>query len=271
MNLVGKDNYTSLKLDEFGHDFKLANAYGARLIIGDDNEPKGFIDDGSNLKSIVTNETVLLNPKGAKPFTAKFFATVVQSMNGVPTFRDKSGGLYRRFRMLNFPKQYPDTPAGKRIKNDYIYDRQLLEWILKKALEVDVTTIIDTKESQELVFDTRLDNDPVLYFVEEVVSRLQSTRFPTSFLFNLFCAFMKSENSPTKIKQRSFTKQVRPYMERRSWKYDNKNLSSLDHFDKRDLDLVDEYDDRVGTNYFLLAGQRVRTRTGIFYRDEKAG
>ena len=121
------------------------------------------------------------------------------------------------------------------------------------------------------MFDTRLDNDPVLYFVEEVVSRLQSTRFPTSFLFNLFCAFMKSENSPTKIKQRSFTKQVRPYMERRSWKYDNKNLSSLDHFDKRDLDLVDEYDDRVGTNYFLLAGQRVRTRTGIFYRDEKAG
>lgn len=271
MNLVGKDNYTSLKLDEFGHDFKLANAYGARLIIGDDNEPKGYIDDGSNLKSIVTNETVLLNPKGAKPFTARFFATVVQSMNGVPTFRDRSGGLYRRFRMIYFPKQYPDTPAGKRIKDDYIYDRRLLEWILKRALEIDVTTIIDTRESQELVYDTRLDNDPVLYFVEEVVNRLQSTRFPTSFLFNLFCAFMKSENNPTKLKQRSFTKQIRPYMESKGWKYDNKNLSSLDRFDKRDLDLVDEYDDRVGTNYPRLAEQDVRTRTGIFYRDDPTG
>lgn len=270
MNLVGKDNYTSLKLDEFGHDFKLANAYGARLIIGDDNEPKGFIDDGSNLKSIVTNETVLLNPKGAKPFTARFFATVVQSMNGVPTFRDKSGGLYRRFRMLNFPKQYPDTPAGKRIKNDYIYDRQLLEWILKKALEVDVTTIIDTKESQELVYDTRLDNDPVLYFVEEVVGQLKSIRLPTSFLFNLFCAFMKSENSPTKLKQRSFTKQVRPYMEDKGWKYDNKSLTASKYFNQDDMKLVHQFDDLVGTNYPRLAEQEVRTRKGIFYRDDKA-
>mgnify|MGYP000101100753 FL=1 len=173
--------------------------------------------------------------------------------------------------MLNFPKQYPDTPAGKRIKNDYIYDRQLLEWILKKALEVDVTTIIDTKESQELVYDTRLDNDPVLYFVEEVVGQLKSTRVPTNFLFNLFCAFMKAENSPTKLKQRSFTKQVRPYMERRGWKYDNKNLTASKYFNKADMQLVHGFDDLVGTNYPRLAEQGVRTRMGIFYRDEKAG
>ena len=82
MNLVGKNNYTALKLEEFDHSFLLAQAYGASLIIGDDNDPKGYIDNGSTLKSIVTNELVLINPKGQRPFSAKFYCTIVQSMNG---------------------------------------------------------------------------------------------------------------------------------------------------------------------------------------------
>ena len=150
MNLVGEDNYASLKMVEFDQQFLLAQAYGATLIIGDDNEPKGFIEDGSTLKSVVTNEPVLINPKGLTPFTARFYCTIVQSMNGIPRFKDTSGGLYRRFRMIKFNHHYDETKENKRIKHEYVANPRLLEWILKTALTVNIDEIIDTEESMTM-------------------------------------------------------------------------------------------------------------------------
>ncbi len=221
MNLVGKDNYTALKLEEFDHPFLLAQAYGASLIIGDDNNPKGYIDNGSTLKSIVTNELVLINPKGQRPFSAKFYCTIVQSMNGFPRFKDTSNGLYRRFRLIQFNHQYPDTPEGRKVKDEYVKDQQLLQWILKKALAVNIDTIINTQESRQAVNDLQLENDIVLSFVNEVVPDLESTRIPITLLFALFRKYSEDNNNKNGMTRATFTRRVKPLMEQRGWKYKN--------------------------------------------------
>lgn len=221
MNLVGKNNYTALKLEEFDHSFLLAQAYGASLIIGDDNDPKGYIDNGSTLKSIVTNELVLINPKGQRPFSAKFYCTIVQSMNGFPRFKDTSNGLYRRFRLIQFNHQYPDTPEGRKVKDEYVKDQQLLQWILKKALAVNIDTIINTQESRQAVNDLQLENDIVLSFVNEVVPDLESTRIPITLLFALFRKYSEDNNNKNGMTRATFTRRVKPLMEQRGWKYKN--------------------------------------------------
>lgn len=221
MNLVGKDNYTALKLEEFDHPFLLAQAYGASLVIGDDNDPKGYIDNGSTLKSIVTNELVLINPKGQRPFSARFYCTIVQSMNGFPRFKDTSNGLYRRFRLIQFNHQYPDTPAGRKIKDEYVKNQQLLQWILKKALTVNIDTIINTQESQQAVNDLQLENDIVLSFVNEMVPDLESTRIPITLLFALFRKYSEDNNNKNGMTRATFTRRVKPLMEQRGWKYKN--------------------------------------------------
>src|SRR5699024_10743163 len=141
-----------------------------------------YIDDGSTLKSVVTNELVLINPKGTPPFSAKFNTTVVQSMNAFPRFRDTTGGLYRRFRLIKFNHQYPDTPAGRKIKDEYIYNEELLQWLLKKALTIDTSTIIDTKESKEMVTDIQLESDIVR---DRKSTRLNSSHVSISYA--VFC------------------------------------------------------------------------------------
>ena len=219
MNLVGKNNYTALKLEEFDHPFLLAQAYGASLVIGDDNDPKGYIDNGSTLKSIVTNELVLINPKGQRPFSAKFYCTIVQSMNGFPRFKDTSNGLYRRFRLIQFNHQYPDTPEGRKVKDEYVKDQQLLQWILKRALTVNIDTIINTQESQRAVNDLQLENDIVLSFVNEVVPDLESTRIPITLLFALFRKYSEDNNNKNGMTRATFTRRVKPLMEQRGWKY----------------------------------------------------
>lgn len=219
MNLVGKGNYTALKLEEFDHPFLLAQAYGASLIIGDDNDPRGYIDNGSTLKSIATNELVLINPKGQQPFSAKFYCTIVQSMNGFPRFKDTTGGLYRRFRLIKFNHQYPDTASGRLVKDRYIKDEQLLRWILKKALTINIDTITNTAESQAAVDELQLENDTVLSFTQEVVPDLKSSRMPIDLLFTLFRKYTDDKNSAANMKQATFTRRIKPLMKQAGWTY----------------------------------------------------
>lgn len=241
MNLVGKDNYTALKLSEFDDAFLLAQAYGASLIIGDDNPPLKYIDDGSTLKSVVTNELVLINPKGMPPFSAKFNATVVQSMNAFPRFRDTTGGLYRRFRLIKFNHQYPDTPAGRKIKDEYIYNKDLLEWLLKKALTIDISSIVDTNESKEMVNDIQIESDIVRAFVVDVVNDLTSTRIPAKFLYELFVQYAEANHNPTNMTQNTFTRRLKPILEEQGFKYERNSKAPLNYFESKDARLLPEY------------------------------
>ncbi|HJF29622.1 MAG TPA: phage/plasmid primase, P4 family [Ligilactobacillus saerimneri] len=248
INLVGNGNYKALMLDQFDNDFLLAQGYGGRLLIGDDNPPERYIDNGSNLKSIITNEIVLINPKGLPPFTARFNAIVIQSMNGLPKFKDKTGGLYRRFRMINFPHQFPDDPASKRVKDTYIYDKRLLEWVLKKSLDINLDQIVNPKESKELVENTRLDNDPVAYFASNYIDPLVSEYLPVKFLFHYFLWVMERENNKQTLSQRKFTTRIKPIMENMGWKFYVTGRRPGNKFKQADLDLMDKYDPGTGLN-----------------------
>lgn len=263
-NLVGDGNFASLKLNEFDVDFLLAQAFGHGLIIGDDNAPKEFVKDGSRLKSIITNDIVMVNPKNIQPFTTRFYCTVVQSMNGMPRFSDTTGGLYRRFRIIQFNKQYEDTPANRKIKNEYINDPQLLQWILKQALTINIDTIIETKESQELVHETQLDNDPVVYFVENYFDEFQSTRLPVKFLFQFFLAAMEAENNPQALKQNTFTKRLQPILEAKGWHYFRNTLTPGNQFKEDDLNLINQFDKGIGTARGYLAEVESNKKQPLF-------
>lgn len=269
INLVGEDNSAALMMDQFSNDFLLAQAYGATLIIGDDNEPKGYIENSSNLKSVVTNESVLVNPKGLTPFTARFYCTIIQSMNGVPRFKDTSGGLYRRFRMIKFNHKYDETKENRRIKHEYIYNPRLLEWILKTALTVNIDTIINTEENKSIVHEVRLDNDPVLSFYENYVPQLKSTRIPVKFLFNYFMSAMDAENNHQQMKQNTFTKQIRPLFKKDGWTYSLKNLAPLAYFDADDKNLIIDNNRGTGVAYGYLADIDPSKTQPLFYKTDK--
>lgn len=241
-NLVGTGNYGSLKLKEFEQDFKLASATGKSLIVGDDNNPNDYNKTSENFKSVATGENVLLNPKGMTPFNYRFNAFIVQSMNGMPRFKDNTSALFRRFRIIKFNHQYPASPASKKIKDEYIKDKQLLEFILKKALSLNFDVLQDTKESQRAINEVKLDNDSVDYFIQNYLGDLDSERIPVKFLFYYFLASMESENNPQSIKQNTFTKRAKPLMKNKGWEYSRNNLAPLELWNKADLEKLKSLD-----------------------------
>ncbi|MBS7576836.1 DNA primase [Enterococcus sp. MMGLQ5-2] len=243
-NLVGKDNTSSLKIKEFESDFKLASAYGKTLLIGDDNNPRDFNETSESFKSVLTGDGVLLNPKGKTPFTTVLTPFVIQSMNGLPRFRDMTDGLLRRLRVIRFNHVYQGNQNNRNIKEKYIYDKRLLEFILYQALQLDFKEVEDTSESREAIYDLVMDNNPVFAFYEEVFSSLESTRLPVRFLFNYFQAYCFYDNQPTKMKQNTFTRELKPLVEKEGWEYTRNNLAPLRYFVEGDDEALYDLDVR---------------------------
>lgn len=249
MALVGPGNYASLKLIEFENDFKLAQAIGTALIIGDDNNPNEFHEDNSKFKSMVTGDIVLINPKGLPPYTAKSHALIVQSMNGRPKLLDTTGGNLRRFKIIKFLHQYEDTPEGRRVKDDYIKRREVLEWTLKEAVKVDIENLVDTSESVSEVEKIRTENDPIAYFIENYFTELKSARIPIAFLFKFFQATQKYETGRTgTTTQRGFTRKLTKCLPA-GWGYDRKNMYVGDCWNNEDLETLKKYSSPIAYEY----------------------
>lgn len=242
MNLVGKNNCGQLKLIEFEDDFKLALVDNKAVIIGDDNNPNSFNEDSSKFKSLTTGETILINPKGMRPYYNRFNSLIIQSMNGVPRFKDSTDAHLRRFRIVKFNHQYKATPENRKIKEDYINRKELLEWLLYKALHSEpVTTFIQTSESDNATQEIKEDNDAVYYFINKYFDELESTRIPSSFLFNYFMACMDYENNHQKIKQRTFNLRAQKILKDKGWEYTSTpKLKPLKYWSGKDQEKLDK-------------------------------
>ncbi|MGX4764240.1 DNA primase family protein [Holzapfeliella sp. JNUCC 72] len=235
INLVGRKNFASLKLKEFEKPFTFASAYGKSLIIGDDNNPKDFNETSENFKSVVTGDPIVINAKHEKPFTTRLTPFVVQSMNGLPRFKDSTDGLLRRIRIVKFNHAYKGEDNNRQIKDSYIYDNRLLEYVLARALHNDFIEMIEPQESKNAVHDLEVENNMILEFYESIFQELRSNRLPMSFLFELYVAWCSTQNNPTKVKQRTFTKEFRQIAEgRNEWTYYRKNHASLEAFKQED-------------------------------------
>ena len=261
MALVGPGNYASLKLRDFENDFKLAQAMGTALIIGDENDPNEFHEDNSIFKSMVTGDIVLINPKGLRPYTAQSRALIVQSMNGRPKLLDTSGGTLRRFKIIKFLHQYKDTPEGRKIKDDYITRPEVLEWILKEAVKIDITSLVETSENKAEVEKIRTENDPVAYFMETYFNELKSSRIPVAFLFKFFQATQRYETgrfNSSSMTQRGFTRKLNKLLPA-GWKYERKSMYVGDFWNHDDIKIIIKYSPEIGHAYYEATKDQPRT------------
>ena len=169
-NIAGKNNYASIKLNQFEKDAVLATIVNKPLVIGDDNDPKKPIDSSENFKSAATGDAIVINDKFEKVYSYKPTCLIVQSLNELPKFKDNTGANYRRIRVIKFNKHYIENADNRKIKDEYIYNKELLEWIVKKAIDVKIDGVmIRTKESNEILEQNKIDSDPFLQFVNEII------------------------------------------------------------------------------------------------------
>ena len=248
-NLVSKERSVALRLKDIENRFDNSRAVGKALVIGDDNSPKDYNPDSANLKTMATGDPLKVEAKGENAQTHNLSCQVVQSMNGLPNFGDVTDGLTRRLRIIEFTKSFKGAENNPNVKEKYIKDPRLLEWIAKESLKHLVLSgeWINTEENKRYIKEIIMDSDPVARYVEERIPQFTSTRLPLKFLYADFKAVYALENGrSTRLNRNIFTKQIKEYMKAKGWEYDKNNKKPLEAFHKADwqlyTDIVKEWD-----------------------------
>ena len=193
--LCGESSYTAIPLCDFSKDFVLEPLTRSTAIIVDENDVGTFIDKAANLKSVITNDVIMVNRKFKMPISYQFYGFMVQCLNEFPRIKDKSDSFYRRQLFIPFDKCFTGQEK-KYIKEDYLHRQAVLEYVLYRVLNMPDYYKLDEPESCVKVLNEYKDfNNPVRQFFEEMSPLFKWDLLPFSFLYELYKAWFR-KNAP---------------------------------------------------------------------------
>lgn len=195
-NLVGQKNYSSLSIPAFKHEFMKEQLLGKTLNIADENPVDIYVDDVQDFKAMITGDDIMINRKHEKPIVAQVKAINIQMLNGLPKTRDKSDSFYRR--LIIVPFSYSFTNNGERpyIKHDYMYRTEVLEYVLKRALELDPFSEFTVPSRSEVALNQyKEDNNSAVEFWNYFENQFAWDFLPQNFLYKLYVAWFQDEHA----------------------------------------------------------------------------
>ncbi|MBN6092372.1 DNA primase family protein [Staphylococcus saprophyticus] len=234
INLIGKRNIAALKVNEFDQRFKLSLLEGKTAVIGDDVPVGVYIDDGSNFKSVITGDYVLIEFKNQQPYSVQFRCTVIQSSNGMPRFKDKTDAVFKRFVIVPFNANFKGVNENRKIKDEYIKDPQVLEYILNKAINMDFEKFDIPDISKRMLDEYKQDINPIYDFKINVFDNWRLRIVPKYIVYGFYKKFC-DENGYKPVSNRSFHSEFKKLLPN-YWKTDGQARVTWD-------ELIDEIGD----------------------------
>src|SRR5699024_5807850 len=205
-NLIGMKNIATLKVNQFEERFQLGILEGKTAVIGDDVPANVYIDDSSNFNSVVTGDIVQVELKNKQPYNTAFRCSVIQSTNGMPKFRNKTNGTIRRVLIVPFNADFNGTKENFKIKDEYIKDEKVLQYVLHKAINMDFERFDEPDASKQELEIFKQDNDPVLDFKYSVFDEWNIPEVPKYLVYEFYKVFC-NENGFKPLSERQFHKQ----------------------------------------------------------------
>ena len=200
---------TSISISDFAKDFMLSSLVTSQAIIVDENDVGTFIDKAGALKAVITNDVVYINRKFKNPIPYQFHGFMVQCLNELPRFKDKSDSIYRRQLFIPMSKCFTGK-ARTYIKSDYINRQEVLEYVMKRVLEMNYYKLSEPESCKFVLEEYKTYNDPVRQFWAEFEDQFVWDFVPYSFLYSLFKKWFKRDNPSGSIMGRNtFIKDLR--------------------------------------------------------------
>src|SRR5690625_3252777 len=210
-NLIGMENIATLKVNQFEERFQLGILEGKTAVIGDDVPANVYIDDSSNFNSVVTGDVVQVELKNKQPYSARFRCSVIQSTNGMPKFRNKTQGTIRRVLIVPFKADFNGTKENFKIKDEYIKDEKVLQYVLYKAINMNFERFSEPAASKQELEIFKQDNDPVLDFKYSVFDEWKIQEVPKNIVYEMYKRFCH-DNGFKPLSNRQFHHQFKSYL-----------------------------------------------------------
>lgn len=214
-NLVGAERVATLSMSDFSEQFLPEELRSAFCVLSDENEVGGYMERAGQLKVWITHDWTRFNVKHGSITSVKGRGLCVFCANELPSSKDKSESLYRRFIPIPFLKRYVGADENKAIKDDYVKRPEVLEYVAYKALMMPLfDTFTEPAVCKKLLNQIRVENDPVLQFAEEFLPQFVWDLLPWKFLYGVYSAWMRKEvPNGRAVNSREFNKRLSAYVD----------------------------------------------------------
>lgn len=214
-SLVGAERVATLSMSDFSEQFLPEELRSAFCVLSDENEVGDYMKRAGAFKAWITHDWIRLNVKYGQMTNTKGRGLCVFCVNELPTSKDKSESFYRRFVAIPFLKRYVGADENPAIKNDYVKQPEVLEYVANKALMMDLfDTFIEPAVCKELLGQIRVENDPVLQFAEEFLPEFVWDLLPWKFVYGVYSAWMRKEvPNGRAVGLREFNKRLSAYVD----------------------------------------------------------
>lgn len=168
-NFLGMENVTSTELDTLLNSrFEVSRLYKKlACLMGETNFNE--MNKTSMLKKLCGGDLIGFEYKNKKPFEDINYSKIIISTNNLPTTTDKTIGFYRRWVLIDFPKQFSEKKAILKTIPVKEYEN------LGKKCVLILSELLQNREfSNEGTIDERMKkyedrSDPIEKFLSEFV------------------------------------------------------------------------------------------------------
>ena len=195
------------KIMDISNKFSLASLVGCQAILSDESETDFRVNGRAtssteSLKLIISNQQLTVEKKFHDPVPYTFRGFCCFALNDLPRISKSSanGSFFRRQLYIPFTKCFTGVERSY-IRDDYLKRDEVLQYIVKVALESNVYELPTPECSKILLDEVRLKNDVVYQFYTELIETYEGswTLLPFSFLYDLYKNWYVKNNPSGKL------------------------------------------------------------------------
>lgn len=228
---------------------------GCTVLLGDENDTDAYYRGVSTLKALITGDGITVNMKNRDMQSICWNGTLVQCCNSLPRFSDNSSSFGRRIYALKFKKNFHQTGKVTAIKQHFLVNPDVLEYIVKELMEnlKPFTEFVQTENSKEMSSLIIENSDPMIEFFHKYLDEgdYPYKRMPVEWLYFLYKQYHKvfGGSNSTLMKSQTFKTTVRSYVEQHDCGFQFLEQAGLG---KETLDKTKNYTWRSFEDYGLI-------------------
>lgn len=187
-DIVGDEAHVAMNLADLTKRFSTSRLVNAQLVAGDENPVNHFHHYLDVFKAVVTSDVLTIEEKHKNAQSFQPRCVIVQSFNDDLTVKDISESMWRRLLFVPFTKTFRGENNNPKIKNVYLRDPRVLEYIAYRTLTLmdDYYRFDEPEACVALKARVKFHNDPVLEFWDEMADRFVWNLVPSTFIYDLY-------------------------------------------------------------------------------------
>lgn len=189
--MVGPDYRAAVELSQLDNRFQQSHLDGKLINVMSETSTDGAMPDAT-IKKIISGETLTAERKFKDAFDFRPTCKLWLATNHLPSTKDFSDGLFRRFTILQFPNRFDDRPdvdteLDAKLKAE---TSGVLNFCLDALASVyDRHRLTTPASSTEIAQGWRLSSDQVVQFLDEAVVLDNAARTPSNDIYQLYTAW----------------------------------------------------------------------------------